>query len=160
METENGSYPIPNNIIRNKLIHSVNGNKQYFEKDFLLKSSLACFVFYNCYHIRIHINYKKKITSSSKISTSNIALNFNRLWGNKGKPLAYLKVWRACWQNHFVGFAGLTVAGKSDICERFFIPQMFEGWNHVRLEIIPAETKLLLIALSHFYVFWPLQVWK
>ena len=62
----------------------------------------------------------------------------------------YLEVWRASWQNHFVSFTGLSVTCQCNICEWLFISQMFEGWNHVGLEIIPAKTKLLLVTLCHF----------
>jgi hypothetical protein len=49
-----------------------------------------------------------------------------------------------------VGFAGLTVASQGDVGEGLFVPQVLERRNHVGLEVIPTETKLLLITLSHF----------
>ena len=53
-----------------------------------------------------------------------------------------------------MGLASLTVAGQGHIGEGFFVSQMLEGGDHVGLEVIPSETKLLLIALSHGEELW------
>lgn len=70
-----------------------------------------------------------------------------------------LEVWTACWQNHLMSFACLTVTSQCNlqevcwimvitnistyICEAFFISQVFEWWHHVVLEVIPFQEKLL-----------------
>jgi len=51
-----------------------------------------------------------------------------------------------------VGLARLAVAGQGDVGEGLLVPQVLEGGHHVGLEVIPAEAKLLLIALSHLEV--------
>ena len=64
-----------------------------------------------------------------------------------------LKVGRASRQYHLVSFASLSITSQSDICEGFFVSEMFKRRNHIRLEIIPAKAKLLLISLCHFDLF-------
>ena len=65
------------------------------------------------------------------------------------------EVWGAGRQDHLVSFGALAVTGESYVTKRLFIPQMFEGGHHVGLEIIPAETKLLLIIHDSFLTkFW------
>ena len=63
----------------------------------------------------------------------------------------YLEVWRASWQDHLVGFTGLAITSQCHIGKRLFIPQVLEGWDHIGLEIIPTETKLLLVTLGHCF---------
>lgn len=78
------------------------------------------------------------------------------------------KVGTASGQHHFVGFACLTftsckvklktqlckkvkggieqlMATERDIRETLLIPQMLEGVDHVGLEVVPSQAKLLLI---------------
>ena len=37
------------------------------------------------------------------------------------------------------------LCGNGDITEALLIPEMFEGGDHVGLEIVPSETELLLL---------------
>ena len=64
---------------------------------------------------------------------------------------SYLKVWRTSWQDHLVGFAGLAVTGQCHVGKRLLVPQVLEWGDHVGLEVIPSETKLLLVTLCHFW---------
>jgi len=48
-------------------------------------------------------------------------------------------------QNHLVCLAALSIAGNSHVSEGLFIPEMFEGGDHVGLEVVPSEAELLLI---------------
>ena len=67
-------------------------------------------------------------------------------------------------QNHLVGLGVLALmislhalqhatgnkgylGGNGDVAEALFIPEVFEGGDHVALEIVPTKTELLL--LSH-----------
>ena len=52
-----------------------------------------------------------------------------------------------------MSLSALTITSKGHICEGLFIPQMFERGHHVRLEVIPSETKLLLVIHSNIQVF-------
>ena len=45
--------------------------------------------------------------------------------------------------------ATIYLGGNGHVTEALFIPEMFEGGDHVGLEIVPAETKLLF--LSHLW---------
>jgi len=56
-----------------------------------------------------------------------------------------LEVRRAGRQDHLVRLATLTVARNGHVSERLLIPEMLEGSNHVGLEVIPAQAKLLLV---------------
>jgi len=56
-----------------------------------------------------------------------------------------LEIGGAGGQNHLVGLAALSVAGEGHVTKRLLIPQMFEGGNHVGLEIVPSQTELLLV---------------
>ncbi len=63
-----------------------------------------------------------------------------------------LEIGRASGQDHLVGLARLPVAGQGYVSEGLLVPQVLEGRHHVCLEVVPAETKLLLIALGHLAV--------
>ena len=56
-----------------------------------------------------------------------------------------LEVGRAGGQDHLVRLAALPVAGQGHVAERLLVPQVLEGGDHVGLEIVPAETKLLFL---------------
>jgi len=56
-----------------------------------------------------------------------------------------LEVGAASGQNHLVRLAALPVTCDGHVSERLFIPEMFEGGDHVGLEVVPSETELLLI---------------
>ena len=66
---------------------------------------------------------------------------------------SYLEIGRACGEHHLVCLARLSVAGEGHVREGLLVPQVLERRDHVGLEIIPTETELLLVALSHFYKF-------
>ena len=51
-------------------------------------------------------------------------------------------------QDHLVGLGVLALSGNGDVTERLLVPQVFEGGHHVGLEIIPAETELLVTLVS------------
>ena len=42
----------------------------------------------------------------------------------------------------------LALSCDGDITERFLVPQVFERRNHVGLEVIPAETELLVTLIT------------
>ena len=42
----------------------------------------------------------------------------------------------------------LALSGDGDVTERLLVPQVFERSNHIGLEIIPAETELLVTLIS------------
>ena len=56
-----------------------------------------------------------------------------------------LEVGRAGGQDHLVRLAALPVAGDRHVCERLLVPEVFEGGDHVGLEIVPSQAELLLI---------------
>ena len=76
-----------------------------------------------------------------------------------------LEVWRTGAENHLVSLGVLTLSGCNQrscyqkkaskdewilayghVTERLFISQMFERGHHVGLEVIPPQTKLLIIS--------------
>jgi len=57
-----------------------------------------------------------------------------------------LEVGRACTEDHLVCLGVLTLGSNGDIAETFFIPQVFEGCNHVGLEVVPSEAELLVVS--------------
>jgi len=57
-----------------------------------------------------------------------------------------LKVGRAGGEDHLVRLARLAVAGQRHVGEALLVAQVLEGTDHVGLEVIPAEAKLLLVA--------------
>ena len=72
-----------------------------------------------------------------------------------------LEVWGAGTKDHLVGFRVLTLnnirqgcvylngkylSGNGHITEALLISEVFEGGNHVGLEVIPAEAELLVIS--------------
>ena len=59
-----------------------------------------------------------------------------------------IKIIPAGTQNHLVGLGVLALSGDGDVTERFLIPQVFERRNHVGLEVIPAETELLVTLIT------------
>jgi len=61
-----------------------------------------------------------------------------------------LEVGRAGRQDHLVSLARLTVASQGDVGEGFLVPEVLERRDHVGLEVVPAETKLLLF-LGHLF---------
>lgn len=50
-------------------------------------------------------------------------------------------------QDHFVSFASLAIASQCHIGEALFITQVLERRDHVVLEVIPFQEKLLLAHL-------------
>ena len=83
-----------------------------------------------------------------------------------------LEVWGAGTKDHLVGFCVLTLHNIYELCvqlngkylscngyiaEALLIPEVFEGGNHVGLEVIPAKAELLLIShgemLLHFRLY-------
>ena len=38
------------------------------------------------------------------------------------------------------------LSSNGDVAKTFFIPQVFEGGNHVGLEVVPTEAELLVIS--------------
>jgi len=56
-----------------------------------------------------------------------------------------LEVGGARREDHLVGLAGLPVTGQGHVCERLLVPEVLERRDHVGLEIVPAEAKLLLV---------------
>ena len=63
---------------------------------------------------------------------------FKWLKNSREKEFLYLKVWWTSWQDHLVGFAGLTVTSQCHIGKRLFVPQVLEGGDHVGLEVVPS----------------------
>ena len=59
-----------------------------------------------------------------------------------------IKIIPAGTQNHLVSLGVLALSGDGDVTERLLVPQMFERSNHIGLEIIPAETELLVTLIS------------
>ena len=72
-----------------------------------------------------------------------------------------LEVWGAGTKDHLVGFRVLTLHNIYELCvqldgkylscngyiaEALLIPEVFEGGNHVGLEVIPAKAELLVIS--------------
>ena len=72
-----------------------------------------------------------------------------------------LEVWGASTKDHLMGFCVLTLNniyqrcvqlnGKylsrdGHITEAFLIPEVFEGGDHVGLEVIPAKAELLVVS--------------
>ena len=51
-------------------------------------------------------------------------------------------------QNHLVSLGVLALSGNGDVTERLLVSQVFEGRNHVGLEIIPAEAELLITLVT------------
>ena len=47
-------------------------------------------------------------------------------------------------QNHLVSLGVLAFGGDGDVTERLLVPKVFEGGHHVSLEVVPAETELLV----------------
>lgn len=54
------------------------------------------------------------------------------------------EVWTAGRENHFVGSEGTTITCQCDIHKVLLITQMTEGWQDAGMEVIPAQTILLL----------------
>ena len=59
-----------------------------------------------------------------------------------------IKIIPAGTQNHLVSLGVLALSGDGDVTERFLVPQVFERRNHVGLEVIPAETELLVTLIT------------
>ena len=57
-----------------------------------------------------------------------------------------LEIWAAGAQDHLVGLGVLTLGGNSHVTEGLLVPQMLERCDHVGLEIIPAQAKLLIVS--------------
>merc|ERR1711862_522819 len=55
------------------------------------------------------------------------------------------EVGRAGGQDHLVGLAGLSVAGEGHVGEGLLVAKVLERRDHVGLEVVPAEAKLLLV---------------
>ena len=47
-----------------------------------------------------------------------------------------------------MGLGVLTLGGDGYVAEGLFVSEVFEGGHHVGLEIIPAETELLVALIS------------
>ena len=62
-----------------------------------------------------------------------------------------LEVGTAGRENHLVSLAALPVAGNGHVAEGLLVPEVLEGSHHVGLEVVPSQTKLLLII--HFSCF-------
>lgn len=58
---------------------------------------------------------------------------------------SYLEVRTAGRENHFVSLGALAVAGDGHVGEGLFVPEVLEGGHHVRLKVVPAKAKLLLV---------------
>ena len=63
-----------------------------------------------------------------------------------------LEVGGAGREDHLVRLAGLAVAGQGHVREGLFVAEVLEGGDHVGLEVVPSQAKLLLVTLSHFEV--------
>ena len=71
-----------------------------------------------------------------------------------------------CYKNYWCTIESLcllisyekVISYQGNICEWLLIPQVFERRDHVGLEVIPSEAKLLLVALCHFEEFVELKV--
>jgi len=61
-----------------------------------------------------------------------------------------LKVRATGGQDHFVSFGALTVTCDGDVSERFLIPEVLEAGDHVGLEVVPSQAKLLLVIHFRF----------
>ena len=48
-------------------------------------------------------------------------------------------------ENHLVSLGALAVTGEGHVTEGLLVPQVLEGGHHVGLEVVPAETELLLV---------------
>jgi len=96
----------------------------------------------------IHLSSIHKLQDSYQMLEWNVLENDDGMFGwilfKKG-----LEIWRACGQDHFVGLSALTVTSNGNICKRLLISEVFKAGNHVGLEIVPSQTKLLLVI--HFY---------
>ena len=51
-------------------------------------------------------------------------------------------------EDHLVSLGVLTLGGDGDVTEGLLVPEVFEGGHHVSLEIVPAETELLVPLFS------------
>ena len=51
-------------------------------------------------------------------------------------------------QNHLVSLGVLALSSDGDVTEGLLVPEVFEGGHHVSLEIVPAETELLVPLFS------------
>ena len=56
-----------------------------------------------------------------------------------------LEVGRAGGQDHLVRLAALPITGNRHVSERLLIPEVFEGGDHVGLEVVPSQAELLLV---------------
>ena len=45
-----------------------------------------------------------------------------------------------------IGILFYYLSGNGDVAEAFFVPQVFEGGNHVGLEVVPSEAELLVVS--------------
>ena len=59
-----------------------------------------------------------------------------------------IKIIPAGTQNHLVSLGVLALSSDSDVTEGLLVPEVFEGGHHVSLEIVPAETELLVPLFS------------
>ena len=57
-----------------------------------------------------------------------------------------LEVWRTSAENHLVSLGVLSLSGNGHIAKGFLISEMLERGDHICLEVIPPEAKLLIIA--------------
>ena len=56
-----------------------------------------------------------------------------------------LEIWATRAQNHLVCLGVLTLGSDCNVTETLLVSQVFEGCDHVRLEIVPTEAELLVI---------------
>ena len=112
----------------------------------------------------IHFPCVHELEDSGEVVEGNIFEDDDGMFG--GILLEkILEVWTARAENHLVSLGVLTLRGCNQrtcyqkkatkdewilayghVTERLFISQMFEGGHHVGLEVIPPQTKLLIIS--------------
>jgi len=56
-----------------------------------------------------------------------------------------LEVGTAGAEDHLVGLGVLSLGGDGDVTEGLLVSQMLEGSHHVGLEVVPSQTKLLIV---------------
>ena len=64
-----------------------------------------------------------------------------------------LEVWATGTENHLVSLGVLALSGDGHVAEGLLISEVLEGRHHVGLEVVPSQTKLLLVVHFQFVSF-------
>ena len=95
----------------------------------------------------VHLASVHELQDGGQVGEGDV---FENDYGMLGRVLLQqgLEVGATGGEDHLVRLAALTIAGNRHVTEGLLIPQVFEGGHHVGLEIIPAETELLVTLVS------------